>query len=96
MMSEGQQVEQKKKTVKRSRELEVVASDRISLIYAANDFVLHMVTKQINSPVSNAELSDNETRTLDAALSFLERQFKVGYRESELHEKKVEQEDLYE
>ena len=44
----------------------------------------------------NAELSDNETRTLDAALSFLERQFKVGYRESELHEKKVEQEDLYE
>ena len=39
-----QQVEQKKKTVKRSRELEVVASDRISLIYAANDFVLHMVT----------------------------------------------------
>ncbi len=91
-----QQVEQRRKTVKRSREIEVVASDRISLIYAANDFVSHMVAKQINSSVSNAELSDNETRTLDAALSFLERQFKVGYRESELHEKKVEQEDLYE
>lgn len=58
-----------------------------------------MVAKQvlptIGSGVIHSEipLSDTETNTLNAALGYLERQFKQGYSSPEPHEKRVESEE---
>ena len=92
----------KKTITKRVREYDVVVSDRIRLVDAANEFVSHIVNKQvlpaIGSGMIHADipLSDNEVKTFDAALQFLQRQFENGYSSTEPHEKRVETEETHE
>lgn len=86
-------------TTRRVREYEIVVSDRISLVSAANKFIEHMVTKQllpaIGSGIIHLEipLSENEVKTFEAALQFLKRQFDIGHSTTEPHEKRVETEE---
>ena len=92
----------KKTVTKRVREFDVVGSDRMRLVEAANDFVWHIVQKQVlpalSSGVVHADvpLSDNEQKTFDAALNFLQRQFENGYSSTEPHEKRIETEETLE
>lgn len=92
----------KRIVTKRVREYDVIESDRIQLVVAANEFISHIVTKQVwpamGSAMIHAEipLSDNEVKTLDAALQFLRRQFERGYLDTEPHEKRVETEETQE
>ena len=88
-----------KKTVdKRVREFEVVESDRIPLVEAANAFVGHIITKQVMPVLASGAIaveipmSDQETRTFNAALQFLQRQFEQGYSTTEPVEKLIETE----
>ena len=92
-----------KKTVdKRVREFEVVESDRIPLVEAANVFVGHIVTKQVMPVLASGAIaveipmSDQETRTFNAALHFLQRQFEQGYSTTEPVEKLIETEQTEE
>ena len=75
----------KKTVAKQVREYEVVESDRIPLVEAANAFVAHIVTKQVlpvlaSGPIAvELPMSDQESKTYDSALRFLQRQFEQGY-----------------
>lgn len=89
-----------KKTVnKQVREFELVDSDRVPLVEAANTFVNHMIHKQVMPAIRSTELnvvelpmSEQETRTYDSALRFLQRQFEQGYSISDPQETRVETE----
>lgn len=82
---------------KTSKEVDVIVSDRVSLIREANSFVSHMITKEvlpsllsgINTPT---ERDRYESDTYISALSFLKRQFDLGHKDVEVIDKKVEQE----
>ena len=88
----------KKTMSKRVHEYEVVVSDRICLVEAANDFVGHIVSKQIvpvlvSGPIAiEIPMSDQETKTYNSALHFLQRQFEQGYSTTEPVEKLIETE----
>lgn len=92
----------KKTITKRVREYDVIVSDRVYLVDAANEFVSHIVNKQvlpsIGSGVIHSEipLSDDEVKTFKAALQFLQRQFENGYSSTEPYEKRVETEETQE
>lgn len=92
----------KKTTTKRVRQFDVVVSDRIQMVDAANELVWHMIQKQVlpalSAGVVHAEvpLSENEQKTLDAALCFLRRQFEAGYSVTEPYESHVESEETLE
>lgn len=80
---------------KHVREFEIIASDRVKMIDSANDFVGHMVNKQIlpsmmSSMKIDEPLSESENSAYRAALGFLERQFLIGYREAEIFDKRNE------
>lgn len=96
------QPEPKRTITKRVREYDVVVSDRVRLVDAANEFVSHIVNKQvlpsIGSGMLHADipLSENEVKTFNAALRFLQRQFENGYSSTEPHEKRVETEETVE
>ena len=88
----------KKTVAKRVREFEVVESDRIPLVEAANAFVGHIITKQVMPALASGAIateipmSDQETRTYNSALHFLQRQFEQGYSTTEPIEKLIESE----
>ncbi len=88
-----------KQSQRRIRENEVIVSDRIPLVNAANQFVGYMVEKQVLPSVLSAvpgrevEMTSEETATYNAALAFLHRQFTDGFKETEPYEKRVESED---
>ena len=92
----------KKTVAKRVREFEVVESDRIPLVEAANVFVGHIVTKQVmpvlaSGPIAiEIPMSDQETKTYNSALQFLQRQFEQGYSTTEPVEKLIESEQTEE
>ena len=92
----------KKTVAKQVREYEVVESDRIDLVEAANVFVGHIVTKQIMPVLASGAIaveipmSDQETKTFDSALRFLQRQFEQGYSLAEPLEKRIETEQTAE
>lgn len=92
----------KKTVAKRVREFEVVESDRIPLVEAANVFVGHVITKQVMPVLASGAIavelpmSDQETRTYDSALRFLQRQFEQGYSMAEPLEKRIETEQTAE
>ncbi|MCF7960774.1 MAG: hypothetical protein K9M08_08520 [Pirellula sp.] len=92
----------KKTVAKRVREFEVVVSDRVSLVEAANVFVGHIVTKQVmpvlaSGPIATEiPMSDQETKTYNSALQFLQRQFEQGYSTTEPVEKLIETEQTEE
>ena len=92
----------KKTVTKRVREYDVIESDRMLLVEAANKFVSHMVNKQVLPAISSGllysaiSLSDSEAKTFDAALQFLQRQFENGYSSTEPHERRVETEETRE
>ena len=92
----------KKTVAKRVREFEVVESDRTPLVEAANVFVGHIVTKQVMPVLASGAIaveiamSDQETRTFNAALHFLQRQFEQGYSTTEPVEKLIETEQTEE
>ena len=82
---------------KQTREFEIVDSDRCRMMYAANDLVSHMVTKQVlplamSSIPTECEMMDCEQSAYEAALGFLTRQFDIGYREVEPYTKRTEYE----
>lgn len=88
-----------KQSQRRIRENEVIVSDRIPLVNAANTFVGYMVEKQVLPvalsavPGREVDMTTEETRTYKAALDFLRRQFSDGFKETEPYEKRVESED---
>lgn len=92
----------KKTVAKRVREYEIVVSDRVPLVEAANAFVGHIMTKQVMpvlaaGPIATEiPMSDQETRTFNAALHFLQRQFEQGYLTTEPVEKLLETEQTEE
>ena len=92
----------KKTMSKRVHEYEVVVSDRVQLVEAANDFVGHIVWKQVvpvltSGPIATEiPMSDQETKTYNAALHFLQRQFDQGYSTTEPVEKLIETEQTEE
>jgi hypothetical protein len=80
---------------KTNREYDVVVSDRIGMMQSANDLIHHMVDKQVLPMLGGAgllalELSEAETKAYESALDFLRRQFEVGFRDTEPHEKRVD------
>lgn len=83
------------------RENEILGSDRTEMIRSANDFVAHMVAKQILPSIGSGltsslgELTEEENTTYSSALSFLKRQFDQGYSHPEPFEKRVENEDSF-
>lgn len=92
-----------RKTIKkRVREFDVVVSDRVRLVDAANEFIGHIIRKQMLPALSpefarvDIPLSENEQKTFDSALNFLQRQFENGYSSTEPHEKRVEIEETLE
>jgi hypothetical protein len=89
----------KVKTTKRSREFEVIQSDRILLIDAANQLVCSLSAKQNSvsdsGVVVEIPLTEKELSAYNSALDFLTRQFHQGYSHSEPMEKKVETEETY-
>lgn len=102
MTQNENELKPKQTTTKRVREFEVVVSDRIRLVESANDFIWHMVNKQVLPCIGSGmlhgeiQLSANEGKTYDAALEFLQRQFEQGYSSTEPHEKRVETEETQE
>ena len=92
----------KKTVAKRVREYEVVVSDRVPLVGAANTFVGHIMTKQVmpvlaSGPIATEiPMSDQETKTFHSALQFLQRQFEQGYSTTEPVEKLIETEQTEE
>ena len=86
----------KKTVAKRGREYEIVVSDRVPLVEAANTFVGHIMTKQVMPVIASGliateiPMSDQETKTFNAALHFLQRQFEQGYSTTEPVEKLLE------
>ncbi len=92
----------KKTVAKRVREFEVVESDRIPLVEAANSFVSRIVTKQVMPVLASGAIaveipmSDQETKTYNSALQFLLRQFDQGYSIIEPVEKLLETEQTEE
>ena len=92
----------KKTVAKRVREYEIVVSDRVPLVEAANTFVGHIMTKQVmpvlaSGPIATEiPMSDEETKTYNAALHFLQRQFEQGYSTTEPVEKLIETEQTEE
>lgn len=87
----------KTKTIKSIREVELVHSDRLALMDEANVFIANMVYKQVvpisNGSMASIDFTDEETRTYNAALGYLERQFTAGFRETEVYDKKSEREE---
>jgi len=81
-------------------EYELVQSDRMKLIASANVLVENTIFRQIgpivNGSYTEGELSDIETKTYDAALEFLRRQFEAGFIVTESYVKKVETENTIE
>lgn len=82
-------------------ENEVVRSDRIELVQAANRFVESIVNKTTLPKIGSGyapeiELSEEESRTYVSALSFLQRQFDQGYSDAEPIPKRAELEDTLE
>jgi hypothetical protein len=85
-----------KKSERVTRENEVLKSDRIELVDAANRLVGQMITKQIVPAMRSGyvtepfELSAVEQAAYQSALSFLARQFDQGYSVAEVLERRVE------
>ena len=79
-----------------SRSFEIVATDRMRLMDAANTLVTTISWKQVTPLVASSlpgqsiELTKGEQRAYDAALDYLARQFEVGFREVEKYEKSVQ------
>lgn len=77
---------------------EVVDSDRVKLLEAANELVNNMVLKQcvpfINNQVSpcELELTEQEERAYNAALQLLEQQFESGPTAAKVYDVEAEQE----
>jgi fatty acid-binding protein DegV len=75
-------------TVKKSSEATVIESDRGRLLDSANELVSSLNLKQI-APIINsgsatqAELSPEEKKAYDSALSYLARQFDAGHKDME-------------
>lgn len=95
MSSDPTQAEVSRTQKRQLRENEVVRSDRIELIQCANDFVEHMVTKQVlpiiaSSVPRDVEMCEDETAAYKSALHFLKRQFDQGYSDADAIEKRVE------
>lgn len=59
----------------------LIASDRIALLGAANNFVGLMLSKQ--EGVTASDLTEPESRAYNSALGFIERQFEAGYKDNE-------------
>ena len=75
----------------------LIESDRIRLASEANHFIGSMVVKEV-VPKSESgygpstPMTEEESRTYKAALSYLERQFNSGYSNAETYTVKVETE----
>lgn len=84
------------------REIEIIAPDRLRLMEEANRFIGHMIDKQvtpllgIGSMTHQLDLSNEETRTYNAALDFMRRQFDLGDRSLEVVDKRIETESTKE
>lgn len=92
-------VKAKKTSAKNVRELEVVQSDRIAMMNAANVLLTNMVAKHLGPCYSGQswgmdklDVSTKEQAAYDAALDFMTRQFNVGYHETDSHCKRIESE----
>jgi len=88
-----------RKTINRKNlEYQIIESDRIKLIEAANDFVFNHTNKQI-LPLINGiahvepDISIQEKRTFEAALTFLREQFERGGTQTRVYEQKDEAEE---
>jgi hypothetical protein len=94
-MSEGNQSEPRliNEEIDLSRSFEIIPTDRMRLMDAANMFVTTMTWKQVTPLVASSvpgqsiELTSGEQRAYDSALDYLARQFEVGFREVEKYEK---------
>ena len=88
----------RKTTMRKSMEYQIVESDRIKLVEAANDFIFNYTNKQI-LPLINGiahvepDISVQEEKTFEAALTFLRKQFEGGCTEIKLYEQKDEIEE---
>ena len=86
----------KRERERKTRENEIIESDRISLCEQANRFIESIVAKQTLPKLSGVtfddELTGEETKTYNAALDYLGRQFSAGYKESETIAKRTETE----
>lgn len=67
-----------------SKHFQVIPSDRIPLIFAANSFIYGIIHKETSAIPQ--EISPEEASTYNSALDFLSRQFKIGYREPEINQ----------
>lgn len=76
------------------REMQVVESDRVAMLGAANTFVHLITTKQAS--VISPTLDAGEAATYAAALGYLRRQFDLGHREAEIYDLKMEYKEVVE
>lgn len=63
----------------------VIPSDRIPMIFAANSFIGAIIHKETAVAVPQ-EITAEEATTYKSALDFLARQFQIGYKEPEINE----------
>lgn len=87
-MKRKKKVPPSKLTVKRSSEATVIESDRGRLLDSANELISSLNLKQI-APILNSgiatqiELSAEEKKAYESALSYLARQFDAGHKDME-------------
>lgn len=83
--------------LRRVREMEVVNCDRIEMMEAANDLVDTICNRMVTQATMDVhhevlELTEREQAAYNAALAFLERQFRDGYRDTDVVETRIESE----
>ncbi len=89
-----------KHQTKKSREVHVIESDRVSLITQANKLIESISFKMVvpylampSVPVEPIALDGAERKAYDAALEYLARQFTSGHVGSEVVDKRIENEE---